>query len=146
MIITFALIGLLWRRLLGGYGHESRVLLFVFSPLLCIPVYINHGFVIFAIAAVVSGLYFCFGHNWSDGIKPLLWRYTVPAIAVAVMCECFSFNGLGISWAGIIISFAYNWCYDHQEKLLPVNKFIDGYDAYPECLAGFIWFLAVNLI
>jgi len=146
MIITFALIGLLWRRLLGGYGHESRVLLFVFSPLLCIPVYLNHGIIVFAIASVVSGLYFCFGHNWSDGIKPLLWRYTVPAIAVAVMCECFGFNGLNISWAGIIIAFAYNWCYVNRDRLLCVNDFIDGYNSYSECLAGFIWFLAINLI
>ena len=145
LFLIFGLLGGIWRRYFGmSIGRRSFK--YCLIPFLCLPTFFNYGLNIFLIVALISGVYWSFGHTWDKGFWPLFLRYGVPSIILGLFAFFFGFNGLSIIISGVLVAFVYNFNYNHQNDFRYKNPFLDGYGAYSELLAGFFIYSAITTL
>lgn len=143
--LIFGVFGGCWRRYFGMAGGR-RSLKYCMLPLLCLPVWYFHGPKTFLSVAIISAVYWSFGHVWDKGFMPLFWRYTVPAMILGIIASVLGLFGPGIAIAGLVIAAVYDYNFKHADLFPYKNEILDGYGAYSELSAGFLVYAAIALL
>lgn len=74
LILTFAILGGHWRRILGGWLGLRRSFIFAAAPLLCLPVWLHQPGWVAGLITLAVTLFWAPGHDWTS-LRALLLRY-----------------------------------------------------------------------
>lgn len=87
LVLLYAALGGLWRRIFGGWHNNifPKLLMKIASPLLVLPVWHVAGFWVFAVVAGLSLLFWVYDHD--IGSNKALWKRYGPIALCWILCR-----------------------------------------------------------
>lgn len=129
MLFAVAILGAIWRRILGGWTATPRYITIPVGMLFGIPWFIEHPWWYGVIVLVLIPLHYTvavtFTNPWATAL-----RYSAAMIVLFVMSHCWPILFVGPACASV-----YYFANKYQWPAID-GKFIDGWTSYGELFVG----------